>query len=79
MIEDKNQQKTDLSNLGEFGLIEHLTKSFKIKQKSTIKGIGDDAAVLLFRNKKIVITTDLLIENVHFDLSYIQGSYCQPF
>ena len=71
MIEDKNQQKTDLSNLGEFGLIEHLTKSFKIKQKSTIKGIGDDAAVLLFRNKKIVITTDLLIENVHFDLSYM--------
>ena len=71
MIEDKNQQRTDLNNLGEFALIEHLTKGFKIKQKSTIKGIGDDAAVLSFKNKKIVVTTDLLIENVHFDLSYM--------
>jgi len=71
MIEDKNQQRTDLSNLGEFALIEHLTKEFKIKQKSTIRGIGDDAAVLNFNNKKIVVTTDLLIENVHFDLSYM--------
>jgi len=71
MIEDKNQQSTDLGNLGEFALIEHLTKDFKIKQKSTIKGIGDDAAVLSFKDKKIVVTTDLLIENVHFDLSYM--------
>ena len=71
MIEDKNQQRTDLNNLGEFALIEHLTKDFKIKQKSTIKGIGDDAAVLSFKNNKIVVTTDLLIENVHFDLSYM--------
>ncbi|MCF7566994.1 thiamine-phosphate kinase [Sabulilitoribacter arenilitoris] len=71
MIEDKNQQTTQLSDLGEFGLIEHLTKHFKIKQKSTIKGIGDDAAVLEFKNKKIVVTTDLLVEGVHFDLSYM--------
>ena len=71
MIEDKNQQRTQLSDLGEFKLIEHLTKSFKIKQSSTIKGIGDDAAVLNFDNKKIVVTTDLLIEGVHFDLSYM--------
>jgi len=71
MIEDKNQQRTDLSNLGEFALIEHLTKDFKITQKSTIKGIGDDGTVLNFGNKKIVVTTDLLIENVHFDLSYM--------
>ncbi len=71
MIEDKNQQRTKLSNLGEFGLIEHLTKNFKVKHKSTIKGIGDDAAVLNFENKKIVVTTDLLIEGVHFDLSYM--------
>ena len=54
MIEDKNQQRTELSDLGEFGLIEHLTKNFKVKQKSTIKSIGDDAAVLEFKNKKIV-------------------------
>jgi len=71
MIEDKNQQRTQLSDLGEFGLIDHLTKNFKITQKSTIKGIGDDAAVLEFNKKKIVITTDLLVEGVHFDLSYV--------
>ena len=71
MIEDKNQQRTQLSDLGEFRLIEHLTKSFKVKRKSTIKSIGDDAAVLEFNNKQIVITTDLLIEGVHFDLSYM--------
>lgn len=71
MIEDKNQQRTELSNLGEFALIEHLTKNFKIKQSSTIKSIGDDAAVLDFESKKIVVTTDLLVEGVHFDLSYM--------
>ncbi|WP_298238685.1 thiamine-phosphate kinase [uncultured Algibacter sp.] len=71
MIEDKNQQRTPLSELGEFALIEHLTKQFEIKQVSTVKGIGDDAAVLNFENKKIVVTTDLLVENVHFDLSYM--------
>ena len=71
MIEDKNQQRTSLSELGEFGLIEHLTQHFEITQKSTIKGIGDDAAILDFKSKKVVITTDLLVENVHFDLSYM--------
>lgn len=70
MIENKNQQRTSLSNLGEFGLIDHLTKHFVINQKSTVKGIGDDAAVLHF-NDKIVVTTDLLVEGVHFDLSYM--------
>ena len=54
MIEDKNPQRTSLEQLGEFGLIEHLTKNFKIEQKSTIKGIGDDAAVLDFKSKQIV-------------------------
>ncbi len=71
MIEDKNQERTKISDLGEFGLIDHLTKNFKIQQKSTIKGVGDDAAVLGFNNEKIVLTTDLLIEGVHFDLSYV--------
>lgn len=71
MIEDKNQQRTDLSTLGEFALIEHLTNNFKINHSSTIKGIGDDAAVLNFENKKIVLTTDILVEGVHFDLSYM--------
>ncbi|MBP1840293.1 thiamine-phosphate kinase [Formosa algae] len=71
MIEDKNQERTDLSQLGEFGLIDHLTKHFEIKQESTIKGIGDDAAVLEFKDKQVVVTTDLLVEGVHFDLSYM--------
>lgn len=71
MIEDKNQQRTTLGALGEFGLIEHLTKDVKINQPTTIKGIGDDAAVLDFKDKKIVVSTDLLIEGVHFDLAYM--------
>src|SRR5690606_37344566 len=71
MIEDKNQQRTLLSHLGEFALIEHLTKDFKINHTSTKKGIGDDAAVLDFKDKKVVISTDLLVESVHFDLSYM--------
>lgn len=71
MIEDKNPQRTDLEQLGEFGLIEHLTKNFDIKHTSTIKGIGDDAAVLNHNKKHIVVTTDMLVENIHFDLSYV--------
>jgi len=71
MIEDKNQKRTSISDLGEFKLIEHLTKNFKISQKSTVKSIGDDAAVLDFKKKNIVVTTDLLVEGVHFDLSYM--------
>lgn len=70
MIENKNQPKTDLGQLGEFGLIEQITKHFEIEQPSTIKGIGDDAAILSFGEDKVVVSTDLLIEGVHFDLSY---------
>ena len=71
MIEDKNQPRTPISELGEFGLIDHLTKHFEVTQKSTVKSIGDDAAVLDFKSKQVVITTDLLVEHVHFDLSYM--------
>lgn len=71
MLEDKNQPRTSLSELGEFGLIEHLTKNFGINQKSTLKSIGDDGAVLDFKGKKTVVSTDLLIEGVHFDLAYV--------
>lgn len=71
MLEDKNPQRTPLSKLGEFGLIEHLTKHIQIHHESTRKGIGDDAAVLDFENKKLVVSTDLLIEGVHFDLAYM--------
>lgn len=71
MLEDKNQKKTSVSELGEFGLIEHLTKNITINQESTIKSVGDDAAVLDFNDKKVIISTDLLIEGVHFDLAYM--------
>lgn len=71
MIEDKNPQRTSISQLGEFGLIDHLTKHFDIKQPSTLKSIGDDAAVLNFGDKKVVVSTDLMIEGVHFDLAYM--------
>lgn len=70
MLEDKNQERTSLEKLGEFGLIDHLTKNFEINHKSTLKGIGDDAAVF-DHTEKTVLTTDLLIEGVHFDLSYM--------
>ncbi|MCX2681227.1 thiamine-phosphate kinase [Galbibacter sp. EGI 63066] len=71
MIEDKNPQRTSISDLGEFGLIEHLTKHFEIKNPTTLKGVGDDAAVIDFKGKKTIVTTDLLVEGVHFDLSYM--------
>ena len=71
MLEDKNQSKTSLAELGEFGLINHITKYFKTNHKSTIKAVGDDAAVLDASKKQTVVTTDLLIEGVHFDLSYM--------
>jgi len=71
MIEDKNPQRTSIAQLGEFGLIEHLTKNFEINQASTLKGIGDDAAVLDFKDKKVVVSTDIMVEGVHFDLAYM--------
>ena len=70
MLEDKNQESTSLSKLGEFGLIKHLTDSIKLIHKSSIKGVGDDAAILQF-DKQTLVTTDLLVEGVHFDLSYM--------
>ena len=71
MLEDKNQTKTPLSELGEFGLIEHITKHTRLSHQSTVKGVGDDSAVLESSEKQTLITTDLLVEGVHFDLSYI--------
>jgi thiamine-monophosphate kinase len=72
MFENKDQSRTGIESLGEFGLIDHLTKSFKIRHNSTVKGIGDDAAVIHSEaNKQTIITTDLLVEGVHFDLSYM--------
>jgi len=71
MIEDKNPQRTALENLGEFALIRHLTQNFELKHSSSLKGIGDDAAVLDFKDKKAMVSTDMLVEGVHFDLSYM--------
>lgn len=71
MLEDKNPQRTNLAQLGEFGLIDHLTRHIELQQTSTLKGIGDDAAVLDFADKKVIVSTDLLIEGVHFDLAYM--------
>lgn len=67
----ENTEKTDINELGEFGLIQHLTESVELTQDSTIKGIGDDAAVLDFKNKRTLISTDLLLEGIHFDLRYV--------
>lgn len=66
-----NRERTDLNELGEFGLIKHLTRNIELVQKSSIKGVGDDAAVLDFSDKNTLISTDLLLENVHFDLRYV--------
>src|SRR4028119_1731986 len=64
------EERTEISSLGEFGLIDHLTKNFEITNASTIVGVGDDAAVIDHYGKQTVITNDLLIEGVHFDLMY---------
>lgn len=63
--------ETEISNLGEFGLIERLTKDISLKNPATKKGIGDDAAVLNFGGKDVLVTTDLLLEGIHFDLRYV--------
>lgn len=64
------ENRTEVGSLGEFGLIEHLTKNFEIQQASTVVAVGDDAAVIDHFGKQTVVTTDLLIEGVHFDLMY---------
>ncbi len=67
----QNTDRAELSEVGEFGLINMIKKSFKNINKTTIKGIGDDAAVLDYANEKIVVTTDILTEGIHFHLSYV--------
>ena len=62
--------ETEISQLGEFGLIDHLTKDAPSKNESTIKAVGDDAAVLRYGDKETLVTTDLLLEGIHFDLTY---------
>lgn len=71
MLEDKNQQLTPISAYGEFGLIKHLTGKFITGNSSTEVSVGDDAAVLNPEGKKVVVTTDMLAEGVHFNLGYV--------
>nr|WP_321487213.1 thiamine-phosphate kinase [uncultured Draconibacterium sp.] len=68
---DKERKQTNISELGEFGLIDRLTKAITIKNDSTIKGIGDDAAILDFKEKQVVVSSDLLTEGIHFNLMYV--------
>ena len=63
--------RTEISTLGEFGLIRHLTDKIELKNPSTLKGVGDDAAVLDYTDKQVLVTTDLLLEGIHFDLMYV--------
>ena len=61
---------TEISKYGEFGLIKHLTEKIKLQNASSLKGVGDDAAVLDYKDKRVLVTTDLLLEGIHFDLTY---------
>ena len=65
-----NVDRTNIEELGEFGLIDHLTKNIKLNHPSTLKGVGDDAAVLNYEGKKVLVSTDMLLEGIHFDLAY---------
>lgn len=65
------EKATEISTLGEFGLIDHLTKDLEDKNASTVKGVGDDCAVLDYKESKVLVSTDLLLEGVHFDLTYV--------
>ncbi|MDX8341454.1 thiamine-phosphate kinase [Draconibacterium sp. IB214405] len=68
---NKERKQTNISELGEFGLIDRLTKAITIKNESTVKGVGDDAALLDFKEKQVVVTSDLLTEGIHFNLMYV--------
>lgn len=63
--------RTEIATIGEFGLIRHLTDKIELKNHSTLKGVGDDAAVLDYADKQVLVTTDLLLEGIHFDLMYV--------
>ena len=72
MLADKNPKPlSEIEELGEFGLIKHLTQNIKLRNSSSLKGVGDDAAVIAYNNKQTVVTTDLLVEDIHFDLLYM--------
>lgn len=66
-----DNKETEISSLGEFGLIDHLTKDINLANSQSLKGIGDDAAVMRYNDTDVLVTTDLLLEGVHFDLTYV--------
>jgi thiamine-monophosphate kinase len=70
-MSEKEIKRTDVNELGEFGLIEHLTESVKLINKSSVKGVGDDAAVIENGDMLTVVSTDMLVEGIHFDLMYM--------
>ena len=65
------KKRTEISTIGEFGLIRRLTESIVIRNESTLRGVGDDAAVMDYKDKQVLMTTDLLLEGIHFDLTYV--------
>ena len=65
------EKLTEISTLGEFGLIDHVTKGFELKNESTVKGVGDDCAVMHYPDTEVLVSTDLLLEGIHFDLTYV--------
>ncbi|HNV28327.1 MAG TPA: thiamine-phosphate kinase, partial [Cyclobacteriaceae bacterium] len=66
-----SEKRTELSKLGEFGLIDHIKSKFMVSNASTIKGIGDDAAIIEAGEESLLVSTDMLLEGVHFNLSYM--------
>jgi len=70
-MQDQAEPRTDISTLGEFGLIEHLTRQFPLQNSSSLKGVGDDAAVIDNSGYLTVVSTDMLVEGIHFDLMYM--------
>lgn len=66
-----NHSETEIAQLGEFGLIDRLTRDIKFHNASTIKGVGDDAAVMSYHDSEVLISSDMLVEGVHFDLTYM--------
>ena len=69
-MSDENDKNTRISDLGEFGLIEHLTRKVQLHNESSIRGVGDDAAVMDYSGRRVLVTSDLLLEGIHFNLMY---------
>ena len=65
------EKATEISELGEFGLIDRLTEGLEIKNRTTLRGVGDDCAVLEYKDSEVLVSTDLLVEGIHFDLTYV--------